>query len=139
MALGQFNASPTRTHLACVKGVLHYLAGTTHLSIQFPTPPSQRLPELPSMCGLSDADWASDEKDHKSVSGYCFYFLDSLVSWSSRKQRTVSTSSTESEYYTLTHQENVYFLDLNLSAFFYIFTYFTILFDNLQDFTVSTR
>ena len=31
------------------------------------------------------------------------------------------------------HQENVYFLDLNLSAFFYIFTYFTILFDNLQD------
>ena len=31
------------------------------------------------------------------------------------------------------HQENVYFLDLNLSAFFDIFTYFTILFDNLQD------
>ena len=136
MALGQFNASPTRTHLACAKGVLRYLAGTTHLSIQFPTPPSQRLPELPSMCGLSDADWASDEKDHKSVSGYCFYFLDSLVSWSSRKQRTVSTSSTESEYYALTHQENVYFLDLNLSAFFYIFTYFTILFDNLRDFLI---
>ena len=34
------------------------------------------------------------------------------------------------------HQENVYFLDLNLSAFFYIFTYFTILFDNLRDFLI---
>ena len=55
MALGQFNASPTRTHLACAKGVLHYLAGTTHLSIQFPTPPSQRPPELPPTYGLSDA------------------------------------------------------------------------------------
>jgi hypothetical protein len=37
------------------------------------------------------------------VSGYCFYFLDSLVSWSARKQRIVSTSSTESEYYALTN------------------------------------
>lgn len=45
----------------------------------------------------------SDEKDRKSISGYCFYFLDSLVSWSSRKQWTVSTSSTESEYYALTN------------------------------------
>ena len=37
----------------------------------------------------------------------------------------------ESKVDTNKHQENVYFLDLNLSAFFYIFTYFTILFDNL--------
>jgi hypothetical protein len=50
-----------------------------------------------------DADWASDEKDRESISGYCFYFLDSLVSWSAWKQRTVSTSSTESEYYALTN------------------------------------
>ena len=52
---------------------------------------------------LSDADWASDEKDRKSISGYCFYFLDSLVSWSSCKQCRVSTSSTESEFYALTN------------------------------------
>jgi hypothetical protein len=42
MALGQFNSSPTRAnlaHLACAKGVLHYLAGTVHLSLQFPSPP----------------------------------------------------------------------------------------------------
>ena len=56
---------------------------------------------IPHTHGLSDVDWASDEKDHKSVSGYCFYFFNSLVSWSSRKQRAVSTSSTEFEYYTL--------------------------------------
>ena len=103
MALGQFNASPTRAHLACAKGVLRYLAGTVHLCLQFPIPSTQEPTSLPSTCGLSDADWASDEKDRKSISGYCFYFLDSLVSWSSRKQRTVSTSSTESEYYALTN------------------------------------
>jgi hypothetical protein len=107
MALGQFNASPSRTHLACAKSVLRYLAGTVHLCLQFPSPLSQltstSTPKLPSTRALSDADWASDEKDRKSISGYCFFFLDSLVSWSAWKQRTVSTSSTESEYYTLTN------------------------------------
>ena len=106
MALGQFNATPTRTHLTCAKGVLRYLAGTVHLCLQFPSTPHHREPDstpLPHTRGLSDADWASDEKDRKSISGYCFFFLESLVSWSSRKQRTVSTSSTESEYYALTN------------------------------------
>jgi hypothetical protein len=104
MALGQFNASPNRSHLACAKGVLRYLAGTVNLCLQFPSPLSRQIPNMPPLSptrGLSDADWASDGKDRKSISGYCFYFLDSLVSWSSRKQRTVSTSSTESEYYAL--------------------------------------
>jgi hypothetical protein len=110
MALGQFNSSPTRAHLSCVKTVLRYLAGTTHLCLQFPSPAfsSDQHTDtlsviLPSTCGLSDADWASDEKDRKSISGYCFFFLNSLISWSSRKQRIVSTSSTESEYYALTN------------------------------------
>ena len=101
----QFNSSPTRNHLSCAKTVLRYLAGTVNLCLRFP---AERITDTPSTmipptCGLSDADWASDEKDRKSISGYCFFFLNSLVSWSSRKQRTVSTSSTESEYYALTN------------------------------------
>jgi hypothetical protein len=106
MSLGQFNASPTRAHLVAAKGVLRYLSGTINLCLVFDTSnlssPSS-VQTYTSACGLSDADWASDEKDRKSVSGYCFYYLHCLVSWSSRKQRTVSTSSTESEYYALTN------------------------------------
>ena len=45
MALRQFNTSPTRTHLACAKGVLRYLAGTVHLCLQFPSPSSQHQPQ----------------------------------------------------------------------------------------------
>jgi hypothetical protein len=111
MSLGQFNANPTHTHLACAKGVLQYLAGTVDLCLQFPSVPipheqplsSPHSNQLPSDCGLSDADWASDEKDRKSIPGYCLFYLDSLVSWSSRKQCMVSTSSTELEYYALTN------------------------------------
>ena len=106
MALGQYNSSPTRSHLVAAKGVLRYLAGTILLGLTFSLknpclPPSVQLHA--SACGLSDADWASDERDRKSISGYCFYFYNSLVSWSARKQRTVSTSSTKSEYYALTN------------------------------------
>ena len=104
MALGQHNSSPAQAHLAEAKGVLWYLAGTLDLCLVFastnPSLPTTVQPHTHA-CGLSDADWALDEKDRKSISGYCFYYLQCLVSWSARKQRTVSTSSTESEYYAL--------------------------------------
>ena len=88
---------------AKAKHITSYLAGTVHLSLQFPYHSVSHPSNLPPTRALSDADWASDEKDRKSISEYCFFFLDSLVSWSLRKQRTVSTSSTESEYYALTN------------------------------------
>jgi len=106
MALGQYNVSATRTHLLAMKGVLHYLAGTLDLSLEFGMDQSviaAPVHGLVQCCGVKDADWATDEKDHQSISGYCFYFLNSLVSWSSTKQKTVSLSSTKSKYYTLTH------------------------------------
>ena len=106
MALGQFNASLTRAHLLAAKGVLHYLAGTLDLSLVFRMEKadiSNPVQGLVMCCGLTDANWVTDEKDHQSISGYCFYFLNSLVSWSSTKHKAVSLSSTESEYYAMTH------------------------------------
>jgi len=106
MALGQYNASPTRAHLLAAKGILRYLAGTSDLSLTFGMDQldlSAPVQGFAMCCGLTDADWATDEKDRCSISGYCFYFLNSLISWSSNKQKTVSLSSTESEYYAMTH------------------------------------
>ena len=53
--------------------------------------------------GCSDADWASDTMDCKSISGYSFYFEGSLVSWSTVKQKSIALLSTEAEYYAMTH------------------------------------
>jgi len=106
MALSQYNASPTRAHLLAAKGVLCYLAGTMDLSLEFGMEQSvisAPVQGFSRCCVVTDADWATDEKDWRSISGYCFYFLNSLISWSSTKQKTVSLSSMESEYYAMTH------------------------------------
>jgi len=106
MWLGQFNATPTRAHFLVAKHVLQYLSGTKHLALCFGDP-SHRIPSTLSgylrNVGCSDADWASDASDRKSISGYSFYFQGSLVSWSAVKQKSIALSSTEAEYYALTH------------------------------------
>ena len=47
---------------------------------------------------FSDGDWAKCLFTRKSVSGNMVFFGNSLVSWRSKKQDTVSRSSTESKY-----------------------------------------
>jgi hypothetical protein len=106
MALGQFNANPTRAHLLAAKGVLRYLAGTLEYVLEYAAPISSiPLTVAPHVqgCALTDADWASDENDRKSVSGYCFYHYGCLVSWSAQKQKIIASSSTEAEYYSLSY------------------------------------
>ena len=106
MALGQFNANPSHSHLVAAKHVLRYIAGTVDLALEFNFDGDVIPATIGGFiwnCVISDADWASDESDHKSISGYCFYFMNSLISWSTVKQKTISLSSTEAEYYSITH------------------------------------
>ncbi|XP_015575554.1 uncharacterized mitochondrial protein AtMg00810-like [Ricinus communis] len=51
--------------------------------------------------GFSDADWASDPNDRRSTLGFCVLIGDNLLSWNSKKQSTVSRSSTEAKYKSL--------------------------------------
>ncbi|XP_062093531.1 uncharacterized mitochondrial protein AtMg00810-like [Humulus lupulus] len=93
--LSQFLKQPTDVHWGAAKHILRYLKGTIHHGLHIA--PSDRL----SLIGFSDADWACCPDDRKSVAGYCVYFGESLISWSSKKQTVVARSSTESEYRAL--------------------------------------
>ncbi|KAK9200255.1 hypothetical protein WN944_015452 [Citrus x changshan-huyou] len=93
--LSQFIAAPTVIHWQACRRLLRYLQSTTDFGLEFFSTGKITLTTF------SDADWGSDLDDKKSVSGYCIYLGDNLVSWSSKKQQIVSRSSAESEYRAL--------------------------------------
>ena len=49
-----------------------------------------------------DSDWATDEEDRKSVSGWIIFVNGSALTWGSRGKRSVTLSSTTAEYVALT-------------------------------------
>ena len=66
--------------------------------------------------GYTDADWAGDVDERKSIFGFVFLLGNSAISWSTKKQTCVALSTMESEFIALssTVQERVWlkrFLD----------------------------
>ena len=83
---------PREPHLNLIKRILHYVCGTLDLGLQLHSTP------VASLTAYSDVDWAGCPDTQRSTSGYCVYLGDNLVSWSSKRQATVSRSSGEVEY-----------------------------------------
>ncbi|XP_031276499.1 uncharacterized protein LOC116134961 [Pistacia vera] len=90
--VSQFVASPTTDHWAAVLRTLRYLRGTVFQSLLLPSTSSLELR------AYFDADHGSDPMDRKSITGFCIFLGDSLISWKSKKQSIVSQSLTEAEY-----------------------------------------
>ena len=79
-----------------MKRLLRYVKGTINIGIEY-----CKSDSAPELHGFSNADWGGCNESRKSTSGFVFQLCGGAISWSSRKQTVVATSTCEAEYIAL--------------------------------------
>ncbi|KAI3797236.1 hypothetical protein L1987_32491 [Smallanthus sonchifolius] len=87
-----FMHDPREPHYNFMKRILRYIQGTLDYGLRLTGSKSI------SLTAYSDADWGGCPDSRRSTSGYCVYMGNNLISWSSKRQNTISRSSAEAEY-----------------------------------------
>jgi hypothetical protein len=93
--LSQFVSAPRHPHMMVAMCIIRYLKGAPALGLFYPSKSDCRVQ------AFSDSDWATCPNTRRSVTGFCLFIGKALVSWRSKKQTTVSRSSSEAEYRAL--------------------------------------
>ncbi|GKA57720.1 retrovirus-related pol polyprotein from transposon TNT 1-94 [Tanacetum coccineum] len=84
----RYQARPTEKHLHAVKRIFRYLRGTVNQGLWYPKDFSIAL------TAFAYADHAGCQDTRRSTSGSMQFLGDRLVSWSSKRQKSVAISST---------------------------------------------
>ena len=108
--LSRFSAHPLAHYHTAVKRIIRYLAGTRSTSIKHKRSPTS----VPlSIVAFSDSDYASCRDTRRFVSGYGFMLNGCAISWLSKKQQSVASSTIEAEYMALatTSRQAVWYLN----------------------------
>ncbi|MBW0502954.1 hypothetical protein O181_042669 [Austropuccinia psidii MF-1] len=95
-SLSQFLEKPGIENWNAFLHVLHYLKGTADLGLFYGSSKDSGL------CAHSDADWGNSKQTRRSVTGFIVSFNNRLIIWKTRKQPTVSLSTAEAKYNSLT-------------------------------------
>ncbi|XP_047250133.1 uncharacterized mitochondrial protein AtMg00810-like [Capsicum annuum] len=86
---------PKQSYMNAALRIIRYIKGKPGQGLLMS---SSKKDTLTTHC---DADWAACAFSRKSITCFIIKLGDSLVSWKSKKQSTVSRSSAESEYMSL--------------------------------------
>ena len=95
--LGKYSANPGQAHWMAAQHVICYLNGTRERWLILGGKQPIALDRY------IDLDFTQDLDNRKSVSGYTFSLGSGAISWSSKKQATISGSSTKAEYIAADH------------------------------------
>ncbi|GKE15604.1 hypothetical protein Tco_1423181 [Tanacetum coccineum] len=91
----RYQAMPTEKHLHALKRIFRYLRGTINMGLWYPKD------SCIALTAFADADHAGCQDTRKSTSRGMQLLGDRLVSWSSKKQKSTTLSSTKTEYIAL--------------------------------------
>ncbi|KAK4356001.1 hypothetical protein RND71_024972 [Anisodus tanguticus] len=83
---------PKKEHMWALKRILRYVKGTLQFGLHLYKTSVSRLSTY------TDADWGGCLDTRRFTSGYCVFLGDNLISWSSKRQSTLSQSSAKTEY-----------------------------------------
>ncbi|XP_033143560.1 uncharacterized mitochondrial protein AtMg00810 [Brassica rapa] len=86
---------PSQSDFAPLKRILRYVKGTLAMGIGIKANTDSTL-----IC-YSDSDWAGCKETRRSTGGLCTLLASNVISWSAKRDDTVSKSSTEAEYRTM--------------------------------------
>nr|XP_028945254.1 uncharacterized protein LOC114819785 [Malus domestica] len=84
--------NPKKPHLEAVRRILRYVKSTIDYGLLY------KKGEDCKLVGYCDADYAGDHDTRRSTTGYVFKLGSGTISWCSKRQPTVSLSTTEAEY-----------------------------------------
>jgi hypothetical protein len=105
--VSRFMSHPELAHWQAVLHILRYLKGTLDYGILYRKADSPKVHGFSSTApalkckGFIDADWAACKDSRRSTGGYLFSIAQGAVTWASKRQPTVSMSTTEAEYRSL--------------------------------------
>ena len=88
--------APRRPHMEAAFSVLCYLKGAPGQGLFFS---SQNGLSLLAFC---NSDWVGCLITHRSTTGYCVFLGSSLISWRTKRQKTISLFSAKAEYRAMT-------------------------------------
>ncbi|KAJ9553558.1 LOW QUALITY PROTEIN: hypothetical protein OSB04_017603 [Centaurea solstitialis] len=130
----RYQSDPKESHLSAVKRILRYLKKTPSLGLWYP------LHSGFDLLAYTDSDYGGCQVDRKSTSGSCQFLGENLVSWSSKKQNCVSTSTAETEYVAAASCcSQALWMQTQLRDYGYTFNTIPILYDNKSAIAISTN
>ena len=93
--LSQYLSDLAKYYRQALKNLLRYIRLTIDKGLVFSASGSQII------TGFSDSNYIIDLVNRKSILAYVYIFASGLISWISRKQKSVATLTTEAEYIVL--------------------------------------
>ena len=92
--LSRYTSNPSAHHWQAIQRVFKYLKRTMDYSLSYTGYPSV-------LEGYTDASWISNTEDNSSTSGWVFLLGGGAISWASKKQTCITSSTMESEFVAL--------------------------------------